>query len=123
MSVLVNELRQEMVDPSSNYFFTAQENKSLYANDQEKVLEQTKMPCSKPAYIGVFFDGTNNSYRHALENKTEEESNIAQLYDIFPGRCVPRILPKETDGNTDLECYRRHFLDYTWNSMPSASCC
>ena len=122
MSILARELRQEINDPSRG-FFTAEENDDLEKNDKKKLLEQAKMPCSKPAYIGVFFDGTNNSYRHALENKTEEESNIARLYDIFPGRCVPRILPKETDGNTDLECYGRHFSDYTWNSMLSASSC
>ncbi|WP_414499752.1 T6SS phospholipase effector Tle1-like catalytic domain-containing protein [Zymobacter sp. IVIA_12111.31 C1] len=112
MSVLAGELRKEMVDPSSNVFFTEQENKILYLNDHRKVLEQNEMPCSKPAYIGVFFDGTNNSYRHAIENKTEEESNIARLYDVFPGRCVPGILPKETDWKTDLAVYERHFKIY-----------
>ena len=112
MSILASEYRQEKAEPSSDVFFTEEERSILKNRNSFKKSEQDETPCSKPAYIGVFFDGTHNSYRHALENKTEEESNIARLYDIFPGRCVPRILPKETDWTTDLECYSRHFLDY-----------
>ena len=112
MSILASEYRQEMAEPSSDVFFTGEERSILKNRNSLKISEQNETPCSKPAYIGVFFDGTNNSYRHALENKTKEESNIARLYDIFPGRCVPRILPKETDWNTDLELYERHFKIY-----------
>ena len=85
---------------------------SLREGEDKLKEEQEENPCSKPAYIGLFFDGTNNSYRHAIENNTGQESNVARLYDVFPGQCVPGILPSETDWKSDLDLYKRYFKIY-----------
>ena len=101
--------------------FLSPENKELFFDKDYRFLRKTeniaseekdKLPCSKPAYIGLFFYGTNNSYRHAIENNTEQESNVARLYDVFPGQCVPGILPPETNWTEDLDIYKRHFKIY-----------
>lgn len=60
MSILVCECRREMADPSGKFFFTEEEMSVLKENKDKKSSEKEKEPCSKLAYIGIFFDGTNN---------------------------------------------------------------
>ena len=54
MSILAREFRNEMAEPSSGLFFTEEEKDDLKENINNMLAEQGKMPCSKPAYIGVF---------------------------------------------------------------------
>ena len=42
--------------------------------------------CSNYAHIGVFFDGTNNNKYFSTKEKSH--SNVARLYDVFPGEGV-----------------------------------
>ena len=102
MSKLASKFLYDLYEKRLKFFSTGEE-VVLQNNDTIMKAEQNMFPCSKPAYIGLFFDGTNNSYRHAIENNTEQESNVARLYDVFPGQCVPGILPPETNWTEDLD--------------------
>jgi hypothetical protein len=51
--------------------------------------------CNTNLFFGFFFDGTKNNYR--LAAKANEYSNVARLYDAFPGQSVPGVLPKGVD--------------------------
>lgn len=51
--------------------------------------------CQKNLFFGFFFDGTKNNYQ--LAEATKEHSNVARLYDSFPGMSVPGVLPGSTD--------------------------
>lgn len=42
--------------------------------------------CANYAHIGVFFDGTNNNKYFSTKEKSH--SNVARLYDVFPGKGV-----------------------------------
>ena len=42
--------------------------------------------CANYAHIGVFFDGTNNNKYFSIKEKSH--SNVARLYDVFPGEGV-----------------------------------
>ncbi|RKV66747.1 MAG: DUF2235 domain-containing protein [Neisseria sp.] len=42
--------------------------------------------CANYAHIGVFFDGTNNNKYFSTKEKSH--SNVARLYDVFPGEGV-----------------------------------
>ena len=96
-------------DFSYDKLFDKEEQEILVKVENKKKEQQQILSCKKPAYIGLFFDGTNNSYRHAIENNTEQESNVARLYDVFPGQCVPGILSPETNWKEELEIYKRYF--------------
>ena len=93
-------------------FFSEQDLSLIDRSDNHKKAEINLFNCSEPAFIGTFFDGTGNSYRSALDTKKESESNIARLYDAFPGRCVPGILPPETEWKANLDQYKHYFKLY-----------
>ena len=73
-------------------FFNGEENRRI-----EKLQEREQAPinnigkaCSANLFFGFFFDGTRNNYE--LAARTGDQSNVARLYDIFPGRGVPKVL-------------------------------
>jgi len=66
--------------------------------------------CNTNLYFGFFFDGTKNNYVAAEETKTH--SNIARLYDCYPGRSVPAVLPPSTNWKYTPERYKHFFRTY-----------
>lgn len=63
--------------------------------------------CDTNLFFGFFFDGTGNNYIAA--DKTNNHSNIARLYDCFPGMSVPGVLPKSAEwGHKPAE--HKHFF-------------
>ena len=57
--------------------------------------------CNTNLFFGFFFDGTKNNYR--LAAKANEYSNVARLYDAFPGQSVPGVLPKGVDWKLEKD--------------------
>lgn len=53
--------------------------------------------CETELFFGFFFDGTRNNYEASSKSGKQNHTNIARLYDCFPGQSVPGVLPKETD--------------------------
>lgn len=51
--------------------------------------------CKTNLFFGFFFDGTKNSYVQVEKGKNH--SNVARLYDCYPGLSVPGVLPPSTD--------------------------
>lgn len=47
--------------------------------------------CTTNLFFGFFFDGTKNSY--VLADTEKNHSNVARLYDCYPGLSVPKVLP------------------------------
>ena len=64
------------------------------ADNLQKVMIKRKLPprcnpkesCTTNLFFGFFFDGTKNNYVLAEEAKTL--SNVARLYDCYPGLSV-----------------------------------
>lgn len=52
--------------------------------------DDIKQACSTNLFFGFFFDGTCNNYELAAE--TGDQSNVARMYDIFPGSGVAGVL-------------------------------
>ena len=65
--------------------------------------------CETELFFGFFFDGTRNNYEQADKGGTRNHSNIARLYDCFPGLSVPGVLPAETDWDYKLDRYTHFF--------------
>lgn len=66
--------------------------------------------CTTNLFFGFFFDGTKNNYIQAESAKTH--SNVARLYDCYPGRSVPRVLPPETDWKHNPARHMHFFKVY-----------
>lgn len=87
-------------------FLFAKEPKRFFAQREKKsidVFEEREQPpigvpgasCTTNLFFGFFFDGTRNNYTEAEKDKVH--SNVARLYDCYPGLSVPRVLPATTD--------------------------
>lgn len=73
-------------------FFNEKESKKIDILEQR---EQSKgndieKACNANLFFGFFFDGTRNNYELAADSG--DQSNVARMYDIFPGRGVPKVL-------------------------------
>lgn len=51
--------------------------------------------CKTNLFFGFFFDGTKNNYEKG--DVAGNQSNIARLYDAYPGQSVDLVLPKTSD--------------------------
>ena len=69
-----------------------------------------KESCTTNLFLGFFFDGTKNNY--VLAEKAKTLSNVARLYDCYPGLSVPGVLPKETDWPDKDKQYTHFFKVY-----------
>jgi len=70
--------------------------------EQRKVLPD--MPCSNNLYFGFFFDGTKNNYKMADINRAH--SNVARLYDAYPGMGVEPTLSREQKWDDYPHCFK-----------------
>lgn len=66
--------------------------------------------CETNLFFGFFFDGTTNNYIQAESIKNH--SNVARLYDCYPGLSVPGVLPPLTDWQHKPERYTHFFKVY-----------
>ena len=66
--------------------------------------------CKTNLFFGFFFDGTKNNYVQA-ENGLNH-SNVARLYDCYPGLSVPGVLPAKTDWQYKPSNYTHFFKTY-----------
>jgi hypothetical protein len=66
--------------------------------------------CKTNLFFGFFFDGTKNNYVQAEAGKNH--SNVARLYDCYPGFSVPGVLPATTDWQNNPARYTHFFKVY-----------
>lgn len=66
--------------------------------------------CKTNLFFGFFFDGTKNNYVQA--EKRLNHSNVARLYDCYPGLSVPGVLPASTDWQYKPSSYTHFFKTY-----------
>ena len=66
--------------------------------------------CKTNLFFGFFFDGTKNNYVHAEQGRNH--SNVARLYDCYPGLSVPGVLPASTDWKHKKPDYAHFFKTY-----------
>ncbi|MEH6433913.1 T6SS phospholipase effector Tle1-like catalytic domain-containing protein [Massilia sp. DD77] len=63
--------------------------------------------CETNLFLGFFFDGTRNNYR--ADEQGNSQSNVARLYDIFPGFDVPKVLPEASKWKGEKDPRFPHF--------------
>lgn len=77
---------------------------------EQPAMAAPKESCKTNLFFGFFFDGTSNNYIKAEAGKNH--SNVARLYDCFPGLSVPGVLPKDTDWGHEPSRYTHFFKVY-----------
>ncbi|MES2759193.1 MAG: DUF2235 domain-containing protein [Pseudomonadota bacterium] len=93
-------------------FFKNNETKVIerFESRESSILEPAKGSCKTNLFFGFFFDGTKNNY--VLAEKSLSHSNVARLYDCYPGLSVPGVLPKSTDWEDKDKIYSHFFKTY-----------
>ena len=81
-----------------------------FAPREQPILGVPDESCTTNLFFGFFFDGTKNSYENAEIGKNH--SNVARLYDCYPGLSVPGVLPKATDWQYNAKKYTHFFKVY-----------
>lgn len=66
--------------------------------------------CKTNLFFGFFFDGTKNNY--VLGEAGGNQSNVARLYDSYPGQAVDGVLPKETNWEFEKEKFSNYYRVY-----------
>lgn len=107
--------------PLDSTYSNASDRKIFFSEEMRKILdkwERQEQPpmgdhskkCCTNLYCGFFFDGTKNNY--TLAEKTKTHSNVARLYDCFPGQSVSGVLPASTDWQYNRSRYMHFFRTY-----------
>lgn len=102
-------------------FSNAQERSEFFKGAEEKVIDRFESressilapangSCKTNLFFGFFFDDTKNNY--VLAEKGLNHSNLARLYDCYPGLSVPGVLPKSTDWEGKDKDYSHFFKVY-----------
>ncbi|WP_426175445.1 phospholipase effector Tle1 domain-containing protein [Massilia sp. TWR1-2-2] len=81
-----------------------------YKERERPILNVASGSCKTNIFFGFFFDGTRNNY--VLAEKRLNHSNVARLYDCYPGLSVPNVLPKSTDWEDKDSKYSHYFKTY-----------
>lgn len=77
---------------------------------EQPILGVPGKSCETNLFFGFFFDGTTNNYVQA--ETVKNHSNVARLYDCYPGLSVPGVLPPSTDWQYKPERYTHFFKVY-----------
>ncbi len=103
-------------------FAEAADVSKLFREDERKEIERkseirsqwhardVKRSCDTNLFFGFFFDGTKNSYIDAEAAKNH--SNVARLYDCYPGQSVPAVLPASAEWQYNPTKYSNYFRVY-----------
>lgn len=93
-------------------FFDKAESKGMLALAAREVtiMGAAGDTCQTNLFFGFFFDGTKNNYVQA--EKGLNHSNVARLYDCYPGLSVPGVLPASTDWQYKPSNYTHFFKTY-----------
>lgn len=111
LAPLVGENFTSAVDPT--IFFSQKAIKSMSERYDAREHPPIGVPgksCDTNLFFGFFFDGTKNNYEQA--EVANNHSNVARLYDCYPGLSVPGVLPASTDWTSNLPRYKHFFRVY-----------
>lgn len=93
-------------------FFTPAERKQIERLEVREHLRSSNphVGCDTNIFAAFFFDGTKNNYVKA--EPSLNHSNVARLYDCYPGLAVPGVLPDSTKWLHNAGEYTHFFKAY-----------
>lgn len=95
-------------------FFSRAEKRrlELLEKREQPIIGNPSESCKTNLFFGFFFDGTRNNYRKVDELQTNSYSNVARLYDCYPGLGVPGVLPSSKNWRDEKYRYTHFFKTY-----------
>ena len=86
--------------PSYTKTFDAEARKKLKPFESREAIPIGKpgLSCQNNLFLGVFFDGTRNNYAASFKRRDNTFSNVARLFDAFPGQI---IAPKDVKASAE----------------------
>lgn len=95
-----------------DFIFSAREQGIVrnFEKREQPILGKPGDSCATNLFFGFFFDGTKNNYQDAETGKNH--SNVARLYDCYPGLSVPKVLGEKMDWKHHPERYSNFFRVY-----------
>lgn len=109
---------QSNANPSNFERFFSQAERDLLRDQFQRPRETVPLcqpgnSCENNLFLGFFFDGTRNNYALSEESGNHTHSNVARLYDAYPGRRIApaRVIqaapqwPNEAAFNNYLRIY------------------
>jgi hypothetical protein len=97
-ATLAPQLGDEYTNGVNKDLFFTKDTSEIIEAFEKREQPPTRQPadsCATNLFFGFFFDGTKNNYIKA--EPTKSHSNVARLYDCYPGKGVSGVLPKDTD--------------------------
>lgn len=111
---LCSLIPSEFVDAEDFEKFFNKREVSLIRNTLEPrenlAISDPRRSCETNLFFGFFFDGTKNNYRNAAVGN--DFSNVAHLYNCFPGQSVKSVLDEKTDWKHEPSKYDHFFKVY-----------
>jgi hypothetical protein len=113
-TLLASQLGPNFANPETvEIFFEQKELRTIQKQFEPREQSAPGVPgksCETNLFFGFFFDGTKNNY--ILAETAKNHSNVARLYDCYPGLSVPGVLPKATDWQYNAARYTHFFKVY-----------
>lgn len=99
---------------SRNDFFSDKDLQKIkmFETREQVIPGKPNESCKTNLFFGFFFDGTRNNYKVVDELQTKNYSNVARLYDCYPGMGVDGVLPVSRNWNDDKSRYTNFFKIY-----------
>lgn len=93
MTIIIDKIDMAAIDPCKrDSFFTLAEDQTLQGWEKRELPPPANpgTSCDFNLFFGFFFDGTRNNYNLCQQN--EGYSNVARLYDCYPGQVVKGVI-------------------------------
>lgn len=91
-------------------FFSGQEEVfKKYQRREEIPIGKPGLSCQNNLFLGFFFDGTRNNYASSFKRKDNSFSNVARLFDAFPGQI---IAPKDVKASAEPWPNESNYANY-----------
>jgi hypothetical protein len=112
-TILADQIGNEFQNPSDlGKFFSAKQITDIrnFERRERPPIRTPKSSCDTNLFFGFFFDGTRNNYKKA--EATGEQSNVARLYDAYPGQGIKEVVPDAANRTFDQSKYPHFFKVY-----------
>lgn len=108
----------DFTDPSRlDRFFSQEERNKIdlsYKDREAPAIGNPFQSCSGNLFLGFFFDGTRNNYALSEQAKDYTHSNVARLFDAYPGQTIaPALLLRHEVRWPNESKYPNYFRIYT----------
>ncbi|BAK75956.1 hypothetical protein NH8B_1126 [Pseudogulbenkiania sp. NH8B] len=122
MTIIVDKIDMAAIDPCKrDNFFTPAEDQILQEWEKRELPPTGNLAasCTFNLFFGFFFDGTRNNYNLCKQN--EGYSNVARLYDCYPGQVVSKVVADDQVWPEYLHFYKVYVCAERGRAVRAAS--